>query len=183
MSLPEAIDALLAFVPDGHIHKHPLKRRGYCDWLHRFDDLDRAVWREACRCGLETKLPNPPVHAFHHLASRHLGSTKLLVLETTAELDLVGLREWRSKLVALRAIALAAANAGELKGTAAAAFKIIKGLNGRGITGKELIKELKKVHIVITLPTLQKHIVPILKQHGVGNIKALGGYFIDGLGA
>jgi hypothetical protein len=69
----------------------------------------------------------------------------------------------------------------EIQGPAAAAFKIIKRLNGKGISGKELIKELKEKGVEIGLPTFQKHVVPILKQHGVRNSKALGGYFYDEL--
>lgn len=74
-------------------------------------------------------------------------------------------------------------NKSKLEGVALAAFKIIKQLKGRGIGGKALIADLDKRGFDISLPTFQKHIVPLLKQHGVKNIKALGGYCLDELGS
>jgi hypothetical protein len=84
------------------------------------------------------------------------------------------------KLVNTSTFAAKTSQAGpaELKEPAAAALRIVKRLNGIGISGKELVAGLKQERIEIRLSTFQKHIVPVLKQHGVRNIKARGGYFL-----
>ena len=51
MSLTEAIDALLALVPDDSLIPNASERR------KRFDELNRILWVEACKLGLEDKLP------------------------------------------------------------------------------------------------------------------------------
>jgi hypothetical protein len=67
----------------------------------------------------------------------------------------------------------------ELQGTEARAYKVIENLAGKGISGKEVISVLKRDGVNITLSTFYRHIAPILKQHGVKNLKAIGGYYLD----
>lgn len=98
MPLVDAIDALLAFVPEeGH---YPWNG----EWQSRFEELDQAVLVESCRVGLDTKLP--PKTEDDHITS--LGSTNLPVWCMALGFSLVSdlsLRNWRNRLVALRELA------------------------------------------------------------------------------
>jgi len=91
MSLAKAIDDLLAFVPDDQ----PIPREG--ERRDRFEALDRAVYVEACRLGLEGKLLPP--------SPEKLGLTNLPGLWTTAVFVPTGLRAWKNSLLTLRMLA------------------------------------------------------------------------------
>jgi hypothetical protein len=100
MSLVQAIDELLSSVPDDG--QFPWEG----DWRDRFEALDRAVWVEACRRGWEGKLPGRSGSP----DKKYLGKTALPVLGTSVVLIPVGLRAWRSALLALRRLAEEAAS-------------------------------------------------------------------------
>jgi hypothetical protein len=52
---------------------------------------------------------------------------------------------------------------------------------GKGISGKEIIRDLHLKHIALELATLRRHVLPKLCQHfGVINQRAAGGYLIPG---
>lgn len=65
-----------------------------------------------------------------------------------------------------------------LKGPALAAFKIIKARKGKGIAGKEIVRELEKQGIEVTVGAFRRHIVPQLKADGVLNEHSRGGYYL-----
>ena len=94
MSLTQAIDALLAHVPDDGIIPYGSERR------RQFDVLDRAVWIEACKCGLENKLP-PEEPERPSLGLTHLPGGGYV----NGDFAPIGLRWWRNHLLALRALA------------------------------------------------------------------------------
>jgi hypothetical protein len=51
---------------------------------------------------------------------------------------------------------------------------------GKGISGKEIIRELQKEGIELLETTLRRHVIPGLKPHsGVVNIRARGGYLVE----
>lgn len=61
--------------------------------------------------------------------------------------------------------------------TAQEVLKIIESLTkGQGMTGKEIIAELKKRKMSIKESSLRKHIIPKLKSYGIVNIPSAGGY-------
>ena len=70
MSLHKAIDVLLAHVPEMDVPADAER-----DWRKRFDELDSAVWVEACKLGYEDKLP-PETHDDKHIC---IGLTNLPV--------------------------------------------------------------------------------------------------------
>jgi hypothetical protein len=65
-----------------------------------------------------------------------------------------------------------------LDGTALAVFGIIKAQRGKGKSGKELVKALAKQEITISELYFRRHIVSQLKDHGVLNHRARGGYYL-----
>jgi hypothetical protein len=103
----QAIDDLLGFVQD--------KRPPECFVLHsellrQFDELDRKVWVEAHRAGMEDKLPRPAT------AGRwdYLGKTNLpgTVYQGFRVAPAYVIRSWRNDLLATRDLA-AALNCGQ----------------------------------------------------------------------
>jgi hypothetical protein len=67
----------------------------------------------------------------------------------------------------------------KLTNTAKAVLAIIKARpKGKGISGKEIIKELQKQGIELEESTLRRSIIPELKLHGVENHRARGGYLL-----
>jgi hypothetical protein len=94
MSLLQAIDALLAHVPDDEIIPYGTERR------RQFDVLDRAVWVEACKRGLEDKLP-PEEPDRPSLGLTHLPGGGYL----NGDFAPIGVRWWTNHLLALRALA------------------------------------------------------------------------------
>lgn len=90
MTLLDAIDALVAHVPDDQVVEYGSERRT------RFDDLDRAVWVEASKLGLDGKLPPEPGLGFTHLPGQPMVSGDFVPMS-------VGW--WRNRLLALRALA------------------------------------------------------------------------------
>jgi len=98
MSLTQTIDALLAFVSDGQPIRPGSERQ------NRFDALDLAVWVEACRLGHEGKLPT------NSTKRESLGNTNqpgnFNMIDGFCPVDL---GEWRSRLLALVALADAGA--------------------------------------------------------------------------
>jgi hypothetical protein len=68
----------------------------------------------------------------------------------------------------------------KLTKTERVALSIIKAQpKGRGISGKEIIAELKRKNIILLESTLRRHILPKLAEHfGVVNQRAAGGYLI-----
>jgi hypothetical protein len=61
--------------------------------------------------------------------------------------------------------------------TAKVALQIVQAKKGNGLSGKELVAELKKKAYKVEESTLRRSIVPILKDHGVKNSRARGGYY------
>jgi hypothetical protein len=61
-----------------------------------------------------------------------------------------------------------------------AVLKILRNLpNGQGITGKEIVAELKKQKMTLEESTLRRHIIPYLRKRcGVINVRSKGGYLI-----
>ena len=107
MSLIEAIDALLAHVPDDS----PIPS-GSKQW-RRFDVLDRAVWVEAARLGYEGKLPEKT-------ADECVGFTNLPgCTYVYGDFIPMGLERWTNHLLALRALA-EAGGVSEAKGKSSA---------------------------------------------------------------
>ena len=93
-SLTEAIDALLAHVPDNSLLPYASERR------KRFDELDRAVWIAACRLGYEGKLP-PASGERGGLGLTHLPGDTFV----NGDFMPIGVRWWTNHLLALRALA------------------------------------------------------------------------------
>jgi hypothetical protein len=103
-----AIDRLLAFIPDESLPNF-FDLRG--ERLQRFDELDRAVWVETCRAGLEPKLPaRPGADSQGH--PRSLGKMNLPGLIIPGAFRPYRLRQWRNDLLALRDLAEAMDAAG-----------------------------------------------------------------------
>lgn len=99
-ALCKAIDDLLAF---GEEPLAPIPYEG--ERRDRFDELDGAVWVEACRMGCEAKLPQESDPNFHYL-----GETKLpgfwAQSPSAFHLDKHDrLRRWKNRLLALRRLA------------------------------------------------------------------------------
>jgi len=64
-------------------------------------------------------------------------------------------------------------------GTQMATLAIITRMaKGKGIRGKSIVAQLKKQSIEITDSTFRRNIVPWLKEHGVENERARGGYYL-----
>jgi len=93
-SLTEAIDALLAHVPDNSLLPYASERR------KRFDELDRAVWIAACRLGYEGKL-RPASGERGGLGLTHLPGDTFV----NGDFMPIGVRWWTNHLLALRALA------------------------------------------------------------------------------
>jgi hypothetical protein len=67
-----------------------------------------------------------------------------------------------------------------LNKTESAVLSIIRGQpKGQGITGKEILKKLREKHINIAYSYLRRHILQKLKNQGVTNHPAAGGYVIS----
>lgn len=90
MTLLDAIDALVAHVPDDQVVEYGSERRT------RFDDLDRAVWVEASKLGLDGKLPPGPGLGLTHLPGEPMISGDFVPM---------GVGWWRNRMLALRALA------------------------------------------------------------------------------
>jgi hypothetical protein len=93
--LVNAIHKLLENVPD---NEH-FPWQG--EWRDMFDALDRAVWIDACRCGLDAMLPQKTGSS----DNKYLGKTNLPIMGTFRNFTPCGLRRWRNDLVALSALA------------------------------------------------------------------------------
>jgi hypothetical protein len=91
-----AIDELLSFVLDlANGPNFPLPRNGA--WKDRFDALDRAVWLETCKMGLEGKLPAT--------AGEYLGKTHLPVKKVMFGFFFLRMQDWQKEMLDLRALA------------------------------------------------------------------------------
>jgi hypothetical protein len=104
MSLTSAIDALIAFVTD--YNGLPVRQRPPFD-VSRFEDLDRAVYVEACRLGLSNHMPRPR----RGRTLETFGHTNLPGVRTMHdspgyfELMPSQIRYWQIEMLSLRALA------------------------------------------------------------------------------
>jgi hypothetical protein len=94
-TLVNAIHKLLQNVPD---NAH-FPWQG--EWRDMFDSLDRTVWVDACRYGLDVKLPQRTGSS----DNKYLGKTNLPIMGTFRNFTPCDLRRWRNDLLALSALA------------------------------------------------------------------------------
>jgi hypothetical protein len=95
------------------------------------------------------------------------------------------LRAWAAREQEGRAVSNPAGSpkdgspAGRSGKTAAAILDILRERPGEGMPGKEIVAALKKMHIEITEVYFRRHVVPVLREHGVRNHRSRGGYYIE----
>lgn len=56
---------------------------------------------------------------------------------------------------------------------------ILKNRKGKGLVAKKLLSEIAKKGMTLKESTFYRHYAPVLKRHGVRNLHARGGYFIE----